>query len=295
MTVNLSGRSVARAIGARHAFGILNGTERINRWEWTLSERKIRIGVSVRPQHTTYEAMKKTWLEAEAAGIDDIYIWDHFFPLFGDESGSHFECHTLLASLATLTTRVRLGALVACNSYRNPNLLADMSRTIDHISGGRFVLGIGSGWKEQDYVEYGYPFKTAIERLHDLRDNLPIIKDRLSKLNPPPVQNPLPIMIGGSGEKVTLRLVAEYATIWNGMGEPDKAKHLNGVLDEHCRAIGRDPNEIERSMLVNPESSLRNADAYVAAGITTLIVGSDGNGDGLPRVRELIAWRDSKR
>jgi probable F420-dependent oxidoreductase len=238
--------------------------------------------------------MKATWLAAEAAGVDDIYIWDHFFPLFGDEWGKHFECFTLLASLGTVTSRVRFGPLVACNSYRNPNLLADMARTIDHISGGRFILGLGSGWKEQDYEEYGYPFKTAPERLRDLRDNLPIITERLAKLNPPAVQNPLPIMIGGSGEKVTLKLVAQYASMWNGFGDPATAKRLSGILDNHCASIGRNPDEIERSILVDGATIMANIDAYVANGITTLLLGVGGDGDGLDRVKEMVAWRDSR-
>ncbi len=259
-----------------------------------MTDRKIRIGVSVKPEHTSVDAMRATWLAAEEAGVDDIYIWDHFFPLSGDEWGKHFECFTLLASLATVTSKVRIGPLVACNSYRNPNLLADMARTIDHISGGRFILGVGSGWKEQDYDEYGYPFKTAPDRLRDLRDNLPIIKDRLAKLNPVSVQDPLPLMIGGSGEKVTLKLVAQYADMWNGFGDPDRACHLNGILDEHCATVGRNPAEIERSIMFNPDTIMGQLDAYLDAGITTLIRGINGEGAGLDQVKEIIAWRDAR-
>ena len=258
-----------------------------------MPERRVRIGVSVRPQHTTYENMKATWLAAEAAGVDDIYIWDHFYPLSGEEWGKHFECFSLLASLATVTSTVRLGPLVACNSYRNPNLLADMARTIDHISGGRFILGVGSGWKEQDYDEYGYDFKTAPDRLRDLRDNLPIITERLAKLNPTAIQDPLPIMIGGSGEKVTLKLVAQYANMWNGFGDPDNAKRLSGILDEHCATVGRNPAEIERSIMVNGDTVMDQLDDYLANGITTLILGISGEGEGLDRVKEMLAWRDS--
>jgi probable F420-dependent oxidoreductase len=238
--------------------------------------------------------MRETWLEAEEIGADDVYIWDHFFPLFGDPAGTHFECWTLLAALAQVTTRVRIGPLVSAIGYRNPNLIADMARTIDHLSGGRFILGLGSGWNERDYNEYGYDFTTAPERLRDLGRKLPVIHERLAKLNPPPVQNPLPIMIGGSGEKVTLRLVAEHAQMWNGFGNPTEAGRLSGVLDDWCGRVGRDPAEIERSILAGAKDVVRNADDYVANGITTLLVGVDGPGDGLNVLRDLVAWRDNR-
>jgi probable F420-dependent oxidoreductase len=240
--------------------------------------------------------MRRAWRQADELGVDSIFTWDHFFPLYGDPDGRHFECLTTMASMAENTERAQIGALVVCNSYRNPEYLADAHRTIDHISGGRVILGIGAGWFERDYDEYGYEFGDAPARLRDLRGSLPRIRERLGKLNPPPVGR-LPILIGGGGERVTLRLVAQHADMWHGFGDAAVFRHKNAVLEEHCAAVGRDPAEIERTWAFprgDADTMLAGAEELRAAGVTHLIagIGGDGSGYDLSALAEVVAWRD---
>jgi probable F420-dependent oxidoreductase len=253
---------------------------------------RIRVGVQLHPQHTTYAEYADVVRQVEELGVDTIWNWDHFFPLYGEPDGAHFEGWTLLTAMAMLTSRAEIGCLVTCNSYRNPQLLADMARTVDHISNGRLIFGIGAGWFEKDYNEYGYEFGTAPSRLQDLKRNLPIIKERWQTLNPAPVRNPIPILIGGGGEKVTLRLTAQHANLWNGFGPPESFKHKNEVLDNWCHELGRNPAEIERTVNTNARE-LDNLDAFLDAGATHIIFGMGAPFD-LQSVEQLVAWRDGK-
>lgn len=249
----------------------------------------MKIGVQLHPQATTVAEMRTAWKAADALGVDSIWVWDHFFPLYGDPDAAHFEAYTLLAAMAADTSNASIGALVTCYSYRNANLLADMARTIDHISDGRFILGIGSGWFERDYAEYGYEFGTAIGRLRTLEANLPVIKERLAALNPGPVRGHLPLMIGGSGEKVTLKLVAQHADLLNTFGPVDNFRRKNEILDQHCATVGRDPREIERTVAIGPDD-VGNLEAYAEAGADHLIV-MLGNPYDLAPVEQLLAAR----
>lgn len=271
----------------------------------------IRIGAQLHPQHCTYDELAKAAVQVEELGADTLWTWDHFFPLYGTPGapmgdsfgpdtethplrGGHFEAWTLLTAFACLTKKVHIGHLVNCNSYRNPQLLADMARTLDHISHGRAILGVGSGWFEKDYTEYGYEFGTAPGRLKDLDKNLPIINERLSKLNPAPVQKKIPICIGGGGEKVTLRITAQYADIWNGFGTAEELGHKCKVLDEHCAKLGRDPKEIERSTLIIKEFDEKSLDDMVKVGVTHFILGM-GTPFSTKDFERLVAWRNSRQ
>jgi probable F420-dependent oxidoreductase len=258
-------------------------------------DRPIRIGVQLQPQQAPhYRDLRDAVRRSEDIGVDIAFNWDHFFPLYGDPDGPHFECWTMLGAWAEQTSRIEIGALVTCNSYRNPELLADMARTVDHISDGRLVLGIGSGWKRKDYREYGYEFGTAGSRLDDLATALPRIKARLPKLNPRPTRD-IPVLIGGGGERKTLRLVAEYADMWHSFTSIDEYPAKAAVLARHCADVGRDPASIECSAAVEDRGGLiANAETLVGLGVTLLAVGSGGPDYDLTAAEALCKWRDSR-
>ena len=262
----------------------------------TSTPRPIRLGVQIAPQHAPYEKIRDTAAQLEDLGVDILFNWDHFFPLSGAPDGLHFESWTMLAALAEQTRRVEIGALVNCNSYRNANLQADMARTIDHISAhgtgiGRFIFGTGSGWFERDYDEYGYEFSTAGSRLDALARDLPVIEERWGKLNPAPTRD-IPVLIGGGGEKKTLRIVAQHADIWHSFSDPDTLTRKLGILAEHGAAVGRDTAQIEISVEIGKKST-EEADEFRARGASLFTLGITGPDYDLSRVPEWLAWRDS--
>jgi probable F420-dependent oxidoreductase len=247
-----------------------------------MSQRRFKVGVQLHPQLCTLEDLRAAWRAVDALGVDSIWIWDHFFPLYGDSEGAHFECWSLLAAMAVETSAAAIGPLVSCFTYRNPDLVADMARTVDHISGGRLILGLGGGWCDRDYQDYGYPFDTDAQRLRGLEHAIGRVRGRLELLNPPPA-GPMPLLIGGAGEKVTLRMVAQHAQLWNTFGTPDVYRRKNSVLNEWCAKLGRNPADIERTVLLDdpdwPDGDIANyvvepatIEAFLAAGAEHMIV-----------------------
>jgi probable F420-dependent oxidoreductase len=252
----------------------------------------VRIGLQLQPQHSDYGTIRDTVRRAEDMGVDVVFNWDHFYPLYGEPEGKHYECWTMLGAWAEQTERVEIGALVTCNSYRNPELLADMARTVDNMSNGRLILGIGSGWFQKDYDEYGYEFGTAVGRLDDLAEALPRIESRLGKLNPPPVRQ-IPVLIGGGGEKKTLKLVARHANAWHSFADLDTFRHKSDVLARHCAEIDRDPHEIVKSVGAPKGDPGEVGPAFVEAGASLFTIGQGGPDYDLSQLQAWITWRDS--
>jgi probable F420-dependent oxidoreductase len=256
----------------------------------------VRLGVQIEPQHATYAQIRDAVLRLEDMGVDILFNWDHFYPLFGDPDGAHFEGWTMLAAWAEQTERVEFGALVNCNSYRNPDLQADMARTIDHISAkggeGRFIFGTGSGWFERDYDEYGYEFGTAGSRLNDLAAGLRRIDARWPRLNPAPTRR-IPILIGGKGEQKTLRIVARHADIWHSFVGADELAHKISVIDRWADTDERDVS----GLVVSNELKRRDvsdADALYGAGVRLFTLGWAPGEPDYDAVAGWLAWRDAK-
>jgi F420-dependent oxidoreductase-like protein len=259
-------------------------------------KKKLRFGIKTAPQYTTYEDMLRVWLEADSLPIiEHAWLFDHFMPITGDPTGPCLEGWTLLAAFAALTKRMRVGLMVTGNTYRHPAVLANMAATVDIISSGRLDFGIGAGWNELEHSAYGIPLYATGERIKRLGEACEVCRImwtetapdfngqyyqlKGARCEPKPIQKPYPpIVIGGSGEQLTLRIVAKYADIWNFVGGPiELFRHKNEVLDKHCAVIGRDPSTIERSVQVvadpNDLSKIRNTlQDFIAEGATHLIM-----------------------
>jgi probable F420-dependent oxidoreductase len=255
-----------------------------------LAERPVRIGLQLPQFGAGYDDIRRAVHAAEQLGVDVIFNWDHFFGPGPASDAKSFESWAMLGAWAESTTTVELGPLVSCTSYRNPDLVADMARTLDHVSGGRFILGLGAGFKERDYVEYGYDFGTVATRLEDFANALERITRRLSLLNPAPLRH-IPILIGGGGEKKMLPLVARYADIWHTFADGTELERKSQVLEQCCEAVGRDSSTIERSVLIGGVLDAE-ADALRAMGVTLFVLSSQGPLFDLREVDAWLRWRD---
>lgn len=228
---------------------------------------QIRFGIHAPPQHANYADYTELWKTAEELGYDWADVFDHFQPIQGDPENPCLEAFSLLAAMAAKTSRIRCAVLVASNTYRHPALLANIAATIDHISGGRLEVGIGAGWWQIEHEQYGIPFPPIGRRIRALAETAKILRllwtqqrttfaGRYYQIanalcEPKPVQEHLPLWIGGTGEQLTLRVVAESADGWNTFMIPiESYERKLEVLDEHCRAVGRDPREIRKSLAV---------------------------------------------
>jgi F420-dependent oxidoreductase-like protein len=229
---------------------------------------RLRFGIQARPEHTTYRAMLDVWQEAEALGFDSAFVFDHFMPIDDRPRGSCFEGWTLLSALAAGTRRVEVGVLVTGNTYRHPAVLAKMAATVDHVSNGRLILGMGAGWFEAEHTAYGIPFDTVGGRARRLVEAVTVVKSlftqetstfkgryyelRDAPFVPKAVGRPHPpILIGGMGPKVIQPLAARHADIWHFSvkdGDPAQAKERGAFFDAICRRVGRDPGQIEKSI-----------------------------------------------
>jgi len=224
----------------------------------------IRLGALCWNQYTTWPALLEAGRRADRLGFDTLWTWDHLYPIIGSSDGPIFEGWLTLAAWAQATERVRIGLMVGANTFREPTLTAKMATTLDHISNGRAILGIGGAWFKEEHEAYGIAFGSGFpERLRWLGEAVPVMRGMLHgerptaagprysakaiRNDPPPVQERLPLLIGGGGEQVTLKLVARYADANNIGGGLETVTRKEAILVRHCETVGRDPGEIERT------------------------------------------------
>jgi len=251
----------------------------------------VRVAVQIAPERADYAAIRRAAAAADTLGADAVFNWDHFFPLGKDRSGRHFECWTMLGAWAESTSRAQIGALVSSAGYRNADLLADMARTVDHISGGRLILGLGAGFREWEATEYGYRFGSPGERVRELGEALRRIERRLARLNPPPTRR-LPILVAADGPKA-LRLVARHAHIWHTFAHGEALGEKSRRLDDHCREAGRDPAQIVRATFAAGDPWVTGPPLR-AHGVSMFTVLTSGPDYDLTEVRRWLAWRDEQ-
>ncbi len=225
---------------------------------------EVKLGALAWGQYTDWPALREAGVRADRLGYDSIWTWDHLYPIVGSAEGPIFEGWLTLAAWAEATEQARIGLMVGANTFRNPAIVAKMATTLDHISGGRAVLGIGGAWFETEHRAFGIPFGGSPgERLRWLDEAVRIMRGMLDgeepsgdrfyaahgvRNDPPPIQERLPLLVGGGGEKKTLRIVARYADACNLGGGFDNVKRKDEVLRQHCRDVGRDESEIERTV-----------------------------------------------
>jgi alkanesulfonate monooxygenase SsuD/methylene tetrahydromethanopterin reductase-like flavin-dependent oxidoreductase (luciferase family) len=230
----------------------------------------VKLGINLWSQAGDWPSFLAAGRRAEELGYDHLWTWDHIYAIFGDPYQPIFEGYTALAALGQATERIRLGLFVGANTFRNPGLTAKCATTLDHITGGRAVLGIGGAWFETEHEAFGIDFGEGFgQRLDWLAESTAALRTLLDggevtsspggryefdalRISPPPVQDHLPIMIGGGGEKKTLRIVAEYADMWNVFGTPETVARKDEILRAHCADVGRDSDAIERSLGFKP-------------------------------------------
>jgi alkanesulfonate monooxygenase SsuD/methylene tetrahydromethanopterin reductase-like flavin-dependent oxidoreductase (luciferase family) len=235
----------------------------------TATSGGVRLGILLWNQATDWPSYEASARRVDALGYNHLWAWDHLYAIFGDPYQPIFEGWTALAAWAKVTERARLGLLVGANTFRNPGLMAKMVTTLDHLSGGRAILGLGGAWFELEHTAHDIEFGSGFgERLDWMHESLAAIRTLLDggevtsaggryrfeglRHQPAPLQARLPIMIGGSGERKTLRSVAMYADMWNAMGSTEKLRHKAQVLERHCAEVGRDPAAIERTVGCKP-------------------------------------------
>ncbi|MCP9274985.1 LLM class F420-dependent oxidoreductase [Mycolicibacterium arenosum] len=266
--------------------------------------RPVRVAVQIQPGGTPdYATWRDAVLAADDLGVDVIFGYDHFHRpamkgivdgkpvLFDDQPDvANFEGWTALASWGEITSHAEIGLLVTGVGYRNADLLADMARTVDHISGGRLILGLGAGWYEKDYTTYGYEFGTFGSRFDLFDESLIRIENRLAALIPPPVRK-VPILIGGTGPKRSLPAVARHADIWHAFQDLDAFRRSSDRVDELAATFGRSGADIERSTLWENADS---AEAFRDAGVTLFQTElTADNGYDLSSLKEVVTWRDN--